>query len=490
MILTPFVRPSAARFRLKTIMAFFAAYAMFMILIGLKDSFLARMVSFSRAGWIMVQVTILVLVIAILIAILLNFFFWRNQIATYPLYLGLVLMIGYIQDRPLFFINPFSHNCGVLFGFCFQSRFWLWLFCRFVLILGLLMAAFVFFRKSKGKTMNPLIGLGVVLSFATILVAVFLALVQLLSPQHRRELLTLTYVLVTMASFILMILTGGYLHQFSLKKEILIYEARVIESGKRSFLTGLHLLIFSEVFLWSSNSMHDWASFIGYLFKLAAFWFLTISMWRARMARSLLHINLTVKSLIQSIAVHETFTSEHSKRVAIFAKMIGKSYGMNRKSLERLVLAGTLHDAGKLLVPKEILQKKEPLSESEWVVLRRHPQEGAKIIAPLKLNWCEQAILQHHERPDGKGYPGRLSGAESIDLFARIIAVADTFDAITSDRHYRFAANFARAQEIIVRESGKQFDPGCVNAFMKAFPELIEFRKNQIKKVTLIEKSR
>ncbi len=474
MIFTPFVRPSAARFRVKTIVAYFAVYSMVVILgLGLKGSFLARMVPFFRASWIMVQIFILVLVIAILIEILFNFFSWRNQIATYTLYLGPVLTIGYIQDRPLFSITPFFRNCGALF--------WFWLFCRFVLILGLLMAAFVFLKKSKGKTVNPLISLGVVLSFATSLITVFLVLVQLLSPQHRRELLTLTYVLVTMTSFILMILTGGYLHQFSLKKEILIYEARVIESGKRSFLTGLHLLIFSEVFLWRSSSMNDWASFIGYLFKLAAFWFIMISLWRAWMTRSLLDINLTVKSLIQSIAVHETFTSEHSKRVAIFAKIIGKWYGMNRKSLERLGLAGTLHDAGKLLVPKEILQKKQPLSECEWAILRRHPQEGAKIIAPLKLNWCEQAILQHHERPDGKGYPGRLSGAESIDLFARIIAVADAFDAITSDRHYRFATNFARAQEIIVRESGKQFDPRCVNAFVKAFPELIEFRKNQFK---------
>lgn len=483
MTLTPLVRPSAARFRLKTIIAYFVAYSMFVILglIGLKGSFLAGIVPFSRASWIMAQVFIIVLGIATLIEILINFFSWRNQVATYTLYLGPVLMIGYILDRPLLFITPFFRNSGALFWFCFQSQFWLWLFCRFVLILGLLMFAFVFFRKSKGKTMNPLISLGVVLLFATILITVFLVFVQFLSPQHRRELFTLTYVLVTTASFILMILIGGYLHQFSFKKEILIYEARVIESGKRSFLTGLHLLIFSEVFLWLSNTMNDWASFIGYLFKLAAFWFLTISLWRALMTRSLLHINLTVKSLVKSIAVHETFTSEHSKRVAIFAKMIGKSYGMNRKSLERLGLAGTLHDAGKLLVPKEILQKKEPLSESEWAILRRHPQEGAKIIAPLKLNWCEQAILQHHERPDGKGYPGRLSGAESIDLFARIIAVADTFDAITSDRHYRFATNFARAQEIIVRESGKQFDPRCVNAFMKAFPELIELRKNKFK---------
>ncbi len=476
MILTQILWPGGTRFRLKTIIAYFAAYSVFMIL-GLQGGFLARIVPFSRESWIMVQIFIALLGIVTLMETLLNFLFWRNQVATYTLYLGPALMIGYILDKPLCFITPFFRNSGVLFGFCFQSQFWLWLFCRFVLISGLLMFVFVFFRKSKGKKMNPLISLGMVLSFATILIVIFSFLMQSLSPQHRKELFTLIYALVTLASIILMISIGGYLHQFSFKKEILIYEARVIESGKRAFLTGVHLLIFSEVFLWRSSSMNDWASFIGYLFKLAAFWFLMISLWRALMTRSLLHINLTVKSLIQSIAVHETFTSEHSKRVAIFAKIIGKWYGMNRKSLERLGLAGTLHDAGKLLVPKEILQKKEPLSESEWAILRKHPQEGVKIIAPLKLNWCEQAILQHHERPDGKGYPGRLSGTESIDLFARIIAVADTFDAITSDRHYRFATNFARAQEIILRESGKQFDPKCVNAFMKAFPELIEFRR-------------
>ncbi len=150
MILTQFLRPGGTRFRLKTIIAYFAVYSMFIIL-GLQGRFLARNVPFLRDSWIMVQIFIALLVIATLIEILLNFFFWRNQVPTYTLYLGPALMIGYILDKPLCFITPFFRNSGALFGFCFQSQFWLWLFCRFVLISGLLMFAFVFLENLRVK---------------------------------------------------------------------------------------------------------------------------------------------------------------------------------------------------------------------------------------------------------------------------------------------------------------------------------------------------
>lgn len=97
--------------------------------------------------------------------------------------------------------------------------------------------------------------------------------------------------------------------------------------------------------------------------------------------------------------------------------------------------------------------------------MRKHPEQGMKIVKPLELPWCERAILQHHERPNGNGYPAGIAGVENIDLYARIIAVADTFDAVTSSRYYRNARTPDEAKRIIAEQSGIQFDPECVAAF-------------------------
>ncbi len=480
MVFNQLVLPSSNRFSLKVTMVYLAA-CFSLIILGLQCNFLTRIVPVSREAWMMIHTLVTLLVMTTSIEILLNLFFWRNQVATYTLYLGPVLLIGNIFDNLHFAATPSIYQQPALSQLDFKSNLWIWLFGRFIFSLGLLMSGVIFCGKSKFKRMNPFIYLGIVFSFAVTLISAFLYFNKLLPPQHKTQIFTLINDTTTFAPTILMILVAEYLRQYSLEKDLFIYDAKTIESGKRAFINGVNFLVFSELFFWLGILPNDWASLFGYLSKLIALWFFMISFWRAFMTRSLMQINLTVKSLIEAIEAHETFTSGHSKRVAIFARIIGKWYGMSHKNLDRLGLAGTLHDTGKLSIPKEILQKKGPLNESEWAIVRRHPQEGAKIIAPLKLNWCEQAILQHHERPDGTGYPRRLSGVESIDLFARIIAVADTFDAITSDRHYRFAGNFAQAQEIILRESGKQFDPKCVNAFMKAFPELIEFRRDKLK---------
>jgi HD-GYP domain-containing protein (c-di-GMP phosphodiesterase class II) len=469
------------RFRLGLIMAYFATWLSLNIL-GLQCKFLSRIPPVSREVWMLLHISAMILVIIVLIEILGTFFFCRNNIASYTLYLGPVLLVGNILSNQDLKIISSIHEQPDLFPFVFESNFWFWLCSRYFIILGLLVSVVIFSKKLKFKKINPIKSLAIVFVSAVTLGTAFFYLTKLLSPQLKNCIFIFNNNMVTLGPIILMILVAGFIHHYSFEKDLLIYDAGTIESGKRAFLNSIHLSIFSELFFGlGGSSSNNWAFLIGYFSKLTAFCFLNISFWKLLMSRSLLQINLKVKSLMEAIEAHENFTGGHSKRVAAFARIIGKWYGMSRTNLERLGLAGTLHDAGKLSVSREILQKKEPLSESEWTILRRHPQEGAKLIAPLKLNWCEQAILQHHERPDGNGYPKRLSGTESIDLFARIIAVADTFDAITSDRHYRFADNFVQAREIILQESGKQFDPRCVNAFMKAFPELIEFRSNKLK---------
>jgi HD-GYP domain-containing protein (c-di-GMP phosphodiesterase class II) len=419
-------------------------------------------------------------ILIISLEILLNLFSWKNQVATYTFYLGPVLLIGSIFDTPRLLAVPSIHGHNVLFQFGLKNNIWFRLFSQYFFTLGLLIGAVLFWGKNKFKRLNPFVHLGMVFSLSVVLTAAFFYFIKLFPQQGSRFLIFFNGFAI-FAPVILMFLVARYLDRYVLKKGLILYSADKIELGKRAFLNGMYLLVLSHLFFWIASSPKDWDSLLGYIFKLMALWFLMVSFWRVWMTRSLLHINYTVKSLMQDIEAHETFTGGHSKRVAVFARIIGKCYGMSHKNLNRLGLAATLHDTGKLRIPKEILQKKEPLNESEWAILRSHPQEGAKLITSLRLSWCERAIVQHHERPDGTGYPGRLSGVESIDLFARIIAVADTFDAITSDRHYRFAGNYAQAQEIILRESGKQFDPKCVNAFMKAFPELIEWKKSKSK---------
>jgi HD-GYP domain-containing protein (c-di-GMP phosphodiesterase class II) len=475
-IFSRLVWPSTDRFSLKPTMIYISAYT-FLILLILQCSFLARTVSFSTQVWMIAHTLITLFVIIASVGISINLFLWRNQAAPYTFYLGPALLIGGIFDSLHFLTNSVMPGQLNILQFGLESQLWLWCVGKFIFALGLLVSVIILFGKSDRKGLNPYIYIGITFSLTLMLISLFLFLNKLLPPLSRGGFPTVAKYIAVLVPLVLMIFAAGCLRRYSFRNGFLIYDAKIIESEKNIFLTGIHFLIVSQLFLLPSYSTNDYYSFIGHLLKLVAFCFFTVSLWTATVTRSHLHIktflNHTVASLVEALDAHESSTSGHSKRVAVFARIIGKCYGMNQNNLEQLWLAGTLHDTGKLSISKDILEKKGPLNELEWDIVRKHPQDGVKILTPLKLNWCEQAILQHHERPDGTGYPCGLSGAEKIDLFARIIAVADTFDAITSHRHYRVAKSFSEAREIILRESGKQFDSKCVDAFIKAFPELV-----------------
>jgi HD-GYP domain-containing protein (c-di-GMP phosphodiesterase class II) len=133
-----------------------------------------------------------------------------------------------------------------------------------------------------------------------------------------------------------------------------------------------------------------------------------------------------------------------------------------------------LHDVGKLAVPDAVLNKPGPLDADEWELMRRHPEKGAKILSTIPfLDRALDIVRHHHERWDGTGYPAGLPGDE-IPLWARIFAVVDTVDAITSDRPYRQGRPLEVALEELRAGSGSQFDPGCVDAFMRLDREAIE----------------
>jgi len=164
---------------------------------------------------------------------------------------------------------------------------------------------------------------------------------------------------------------------------------------------------------------------------------------------------------------HDGDTSAHSMRMVNMAKQTARALGCSKEEVRLVRLAALLHDIGKVGVPHEILHKPGPLTDDEWSVMRRHPKIGRQILAQAggKFELLSHIVVAHHERWDGKGYPYGLS-REAIPLGARILAVADSFDAMTSDRPYRKALPVAEARAELQRCSGNQYDPRVVAAFL------------------------
>jgi HD-GYP domain-containing protein (c-di-GMP phosphodiesterase class II) len=181
----------------------------------------------------------------------------------------------------------------------------------------------------------------------------------------------------------------------------------------------------------------------------------------------------TVQSLVSAIDAKDSYTRGHSQRVHRLSMLLGKSMGLPPDQLETLHWASLLHDVGKLGVPEGILQKPGSLTDQEFAVMRKHPVKSCEIVAPIpELAHCIPAIRHHHERIDGRGYPDGLRG-EEIPLLGRIIAVADVFDALTSDRAYRHALQPAEVRRYIRQTAGKHLDCKVVEIFDRIFPDLI-----------------
>ncbi|MFD3524311.1 HD-GYP domain-containing protein [Streptomyces sp. NPDC058653] len=176
----------------------------------------------------------------------------------------------------------------------------------------------------------------------------------------------------------------------------------------------------------------------------------------------------TIRALVQAVDIKDRYTRGHSERVGRASAMIAAELGMDRERLEVLRFAGILHDVGKLGVPTRVLRKDGPLTAEERRVIELHPEYGHEIVRGIGfLGEARLAILHHHERLDGSGYPYGLAGAE-IPEFARVVAVADAFDAMTSTRSYRRARPVATAVEELRRCAGSQFDPRMVGALVSA----------------------
>lgn len=180
----------------------------------------------------------------------------------------------------------------------------------------------------------------------------------------------------------------------------------------------------------------------------------------------------TVTSLAEAVDKKDPYTGSHSLAVSKLAERIALALGLDHAASERARIAGRLHDIGKIGVPDAVLRKPGPLDEAEFAMIRRHPADGASILAPLDfLVDIIPGIRSHHEHFDGRGYPDGLAG-RAIPLEARIIQVADTYHAMASNRPYRRAQPLELIRAELIRHTGAQFDPDVVKALLGMLPSL------------------
>ncbi len=166
------------------------------------------------------------------------------------------------------------------------------------------------------------------------------------------------------------------------------------------------------------------------------------------------------------IEARDACTGGHTWRVSQYARLLGQSVGLSADEVFIVALSGLAHDIGKVGVPDAILNKKSKLTDEEYAVMKKHPHIGQTLIADHPLQGIMlEVVLQHHERFDGNGYPAKLSG-DQISALARIVSIADAFDAMTSARPYRPGMSPEQAYQIITEESGRQFAPDLAAAFV------------------------
>jgi putative nucleotidyltransferase with HDIG domain len=173
----------------------------------------------------------------------------------------------------------------------------------------------------------------------------------------------------------------------------------------------------------------------------------------------------TVSALSNAVEARDAYTGRHAERVSAYGMELARVVGLPLEDMPRLQFGFLLHDIGKVAIPDAILYKPESLTEEERTLMEQHPLIGAEIVGRVEfLTGAVEVVRSHHEHWDGTGYPDRLAG-EEIPLAARVFAVADVLDALTTDRPYRPASSFPIAREMITAESGTQFDPRVIEAF-------------------------
>jgi putative nucleotidyltransferase with HDIG domain len=179
----------------------------------------------------------------------------------------------------------------------------------------------------------------------------------------------------------------------------------------------------------------------------------------------------TIMAFSEALEARDQYTAGHSRRVMEYSKSIGQRMKLDKQDIEDLKRSALLHDIGKIGIPDVVLKKKTKLTDEEYAVIKTHPETGAAILKYIKsFKHLVPAVYHHHEQFNGEGYPDGVKGA-AIPLHARIIAIADTFDAMTSSRSYRSALSFRMALSELERCRGTQFDPEIADIFIEILQE-------------------
>jgi ribonuclease P protein subunit RPR2 len=189
----------------------------------------------------------------------------------------------------------------------------------------------------------------------------------------------------------------------------------------------------------------------------------------------------TVRALSNAVEARDAYTGKHAERVTAYALEIARALGIKLSDGEEIEFGFLLHDIGKVAVPDSILWKPGPLTDKERALMTQHPVIGAQIVRGIEfLGSATDVVRSHHERWDGTGYPDGLRG-EQIPLAARVFAVADVLDALTTKRPYRAASPLKAAREMIVADSGTHFDPQVVEAFQSVPDAVFERISTEIR---------
>jgi len=198
-----------------------------------------------------------------------------------------------------------------------------------------------------------------------------------------------------------------------------------------------------------------------------------VALTNARLVQRLERLNLgTLNALARTIDAKSPWTAGHSERVTTYGVALAERLGLDADTIAEMRRGGLLHDIGKIAIPNYILDKPGPLSEEEMAIVKRHPEVGARILEPIaEYAKAIPIVLEHHERWDGGGYPVGLQG-ERISLGGRIFALADVFDALTSDRPYRRGWSLDAVMALFAREAGHHFDPTLTPLFIDLMPQL------------------
>lgn len=184
----------------------------------------------------------------------------------------------------------------------------------------------------------------------------------------------------------------------------------------------------------------------------------------------------TIFELAETIRERDIVTYEHCRRVAIYANRLARHMGWHRRAARELALAGLIHDLGKTWMQNSVLNKPGALSQDEWRQMQRHPAIAARILMTYDVSdELIEIVLHHHEAYDGSGYPDHLAG-DAIPLGARLLTVADVFDALTSARSYKAPLSVHEARERIERSEGTMFDPAVATAFIELLDAKPDFQ--------------